>query len=98
TSATTIETPDGQRRKSDRCSKPVSATRPSLEHALPQLARHCLSPSCVIASFASASAALSYAPGDAPCHITSGVTPGPSTVARYSVPLPAGRLPCGLTL
>ena len=29
----------------------------------------------MIASFAVASAALSYGPGAAPCHITSGVTP-----------------------
>jgi hypothetical protein len=36
-----------------------------------------------------------YGPGALPCHMTSGVTPGPMMIARYSVPLPAGWLPCG---
>ena len=31
-----------------------------------------------------------YGPGASPCHITSGVTPGPITVARYLVPAPGG--------
>ncbi len=99
TSATTTETPAGHCRKSERCSAPISCTGPSLVDTLRevgQLARHCLSPSWVIASFASASAALSYGPGASPCHITSGVTPGPSTVARYFVPAPALCEPCGL--
>ena len=46
-------------------------------------------------AFARRSRARLNGPGESPSHITSGVTPGPITVARYSTPSPAGREPCG---
>src|SRR5689334_18052076 len=55
-----------------------------------QFARQRLSRSAAICSLAAASADAEYGPGAGPCHIRSGVTPGPMTVTRYSRPVPAG--------
>ena len=88
TSATTTETPAGQRRKSDRCSSP-SSTRGEPRRGLPQfgLAGGRRAADLVVRGRGRAS--RSYAPARAlPDHV--GVTPGPMIVARYFVPLPAG--------
>src|SRR5579884_686220 len=100
-SATTTDTPVGQRRKSARCSAPRSSTVPRLACAVPgsaQFGLQRLSSSAAIFTLAASSAAWLYGPGGLPSHITSGVTPGPITVARYLRPLPAGCEPCGLKL
>ena len=55
TSATTTDTPAGHRRKSARCSAPRSSTGPSLARRNSVRAGTGLSPSCVIASFATRS-------------------------------------------
>ena len=95
-SATTTETPAGQRRKSARCSAPRSATRARLASAGRVSCAALTSPSCVISAFFSRSVALSYAPGGValPHHVRRDARA--TMVARYCVPLPAGCAPCGL--
>ncbi len=46
-------------------------------------------------SLATASRSGLYGPGACPVQKRIGVTPGPMTDARYALPLPIGRFPCG---